>query len=417
MTLPGPRKIAAPWLAAPATQAVFEVFAAAGFKARAVGGIVRNTLLGRSTTDIDIATDARPEETLRLARSAGFKTIPTGLAHGTVTVIAAGTPFEITTLRRDVATDGRHAEVAFTSDWVADARRRDFTINALYCDADGTVFDPLGGCADLDPVRIRFIGDPAARIAEDYLRILRFFRFTANFVAGGALDPAGLAACHAGRAGLAQISGERIQVELLKLLAAPHAAAVTGALVDCSVFTALFDLTPRPGALSRLITIENRLGIAAEPVRRLAALAVGTFDDAARLDARLKLSASLRARLTATARNAAALDPIPDEPAARIAAYRIGSAAFTAGALLAWARSPQPLDDPAFNHLATLSARFTPPEFPVSGRDLIDLGYAPGPGLGAALKQLEDRWLADGFAPDRETLLRLARPGLPPTHG
>ena len=216
-------KISAPWLSATGTQAVFEALEQGGFNARAVGGIVRNTLLGLPATDIDIATDAPPQATMKLARASGLKTIPTGLAHGTITIIAHNTKYEVTTLRRDISTDGRHAEVAFTNDWAADAARRDFTINALYCDRHGTVFDPLGGSADLSPPKIRFIGNPTSRITEDYLRILRFFRFSATFCADGTLDKTGLAAASALSAGLSRISGERIQSELFKLLAAPFA--------------------------------------------------------------------------------------------------------------------------------------------------------------------------------------------------
>ncbi|MFM9936028.1 MAG: CCA tRNA nucleotidyltransferase, partial [Novosphingobium sp.] len=250
--------IAAAWLSAPATQAVFEALERGGYGARAVGGIVRNTLLDLPATDIDIATDALPEDTLRLAAAAGLKTIPTGLAHGTVTVISGGAAYEVTTLRRDVSTDGRHAEVAFTADWAADAARRDFTINALYCDRHGEVFDPLGGLADLDPVQVRFIGNAGQRIEEDYLRILRFFRFTATYVAHGVLDPAGLAACTALRGGLARISGERIQAELLRLLAAPHAVGVTRALIGSGVFAALFDVPAELDRLTRMVAIEGR---------------------------------------------------------------------------------------------------------------------------------------------------------------
>ena len=412
-----PLALDAAWLNARPTQAVFSTFAAAGFTARAVGGIVRNTLLGRPTTDIDLATDAHPHDTMRIAEAAGFKTIPTGLAHGTVTVIASGTPFEITTLRRDVATDGRHAEVAFTSDWAIDASRRDFTINALYCDADGTLFDPLGGLADLEPVRLRFIGNPVARIAEDYLRILRFFRFTATFVEGGVLDAEGLAACVGARAGLAQISGERIQAELLKLLAAPEAAPVTRALVDSGVFASLASVAARPADLARLIAIEDRLALPPDPLRRLAALAVATPQDAAVFDARLKLANRDRTRFTQAATNAALFASVPDEPDAKVFAYRLGLPAFKDGALIAWARSGRGVDDAAFHHLATLPGRFTPPGFPLSGGDLIALGLASGPQIGDALDRLESHWLAHGFTPDRDGLLALAKQWLPGAHG
>ena len=222
VTLPSPRQRA---LADPAeTQAVLAALRRAGHEGRIVGGAVRNALMGKPVADIDIATPATPEQVMRAATAAGLHVIPTGLQHGTVTVVANHVPHEVTTLRRDVATDGRHATVAFTQDWAADAARRDFTINALYCDADGTVHDPLGGYPDLVARRVRFIGSADQRIAEDYLRILRFFRFHAEY-ASGPLDAGGLAACVRGRDGLARLSAERIRAEMLKLILAPGALA------------------------------------------------------------------------------------------------------------------------------------------------------------------------------------------------
>jgi len=407
-------RLEADWLVAASTQSVFKALERGGFRARAVGGSVRNALLKLPVSDIDLATDAPPDDVLRLAAAAGFKIIPTGLAHGTVTVIAQSQPFEITTLRRDVATDGRHAEVAFTTDWVADARRRDFTINALYCDADGTIFDPLGGVQDLDPVRIRFIGDARRRIEEDYLRILRFFRFTAVYTAGGVVDADGLAACTALRDGLARISGERIQAELLKLLVAPHAGAVTAALVASGVLRALVDAEPHASDLARLIAIEERLGLTPDPVRRLAALAVVTSTDASALDRRLKLSAKDRGRLNCSAAHAGELSPQLDERQLRVCAYRWGMPSYEDAALHGWARSGAGVDDAGWFGVASLASRFTPPEFPISGRDLVALGYPAGPGVGETLERLEAGWIAGGFQLDRNELIALARAALPP---
>ena len=398
-------RLTAPWLESPATQSVFSALERGGYTVRAVGGIVRNTLLGLPATDIDIATNARPQDTLRLAADSGLKTIPTGLAHGTVTVMAAGVPFEVTTLRRDVATDGRHARVAFTDDWAADASRRDFTINALYCSRTGELFDPLGGAVDLSPVKIRFIGDPAQRIGEDYLRILRFFRFTATYCADGQLDAAGVSACAAHRCGLSRISGERIQAELLALLVARHARSVTEAVIESGVFAALFELSPRLSVMASLIALETQLGRVPDPVLRLGALCVATPDDAARLDRRLKLSARDRVRLAALPRLAGSIEPRLDESAVKLAVYRLGPSAYLDAVLLAWASSGCPADDAAFLKLATLPDRWTAPVFPVSGADIVALGVPPGPQIGVLLARLESEWMAAGFVGERADLL------------
>jgi len=213
----------AAWLEREETQAVFDALQAHGIETRAVGGAVRNTLLGLTVTEVDLATTAVPEEVMALAAKAGLKAVPTGIDHGTVTLVASGVPFEVTTLRRDVETFGRHARIAYTKDWEEDARRRDFTLNALYADRDGRVFDPLGGYADLRAGQVRFIGDAEERIKEDYLRILRFFRFHAYY-GKGPLDPAGLAAAVRLRGGLDQLSAERVAAELRRILIAPQAA-------------------------------------------------------------------------------------------------------------------------------------------------------------------------------------------------
>ncbi len=423
--------LTARWLDAPATQAVFAALEGGGYAARAVGGIVRNTLLGLPATDIDIATDAPPAETMRLAEAAGLKTIPTGIGHGTVTVIAHGTPIEVTTLRLDIATDGRRADVAFTNDWVADASRRDFTINALYCDRKGALFDPLGGLADLSPMKVRFIGDAAQRIGEDYLRILRFFRFTAIYSPDGALDPPGLAASTALCANLRQISGERIQSELFKLLAAPHAVRVAQALIACGVFDALFapEGTSEPGpaaergadgaALAKLAALEQCLGLPADAVLRLAAIAAVDERAVKRLDRRLKLAARDRNRLLALAQTARPLLLEMKELPAKALAYRIGPGLYKDAILLAWSRSSRDANDADSTELATLCDRWSAPVFPLSGADAIALGLKPGPEVGVLLGRVEADWIADGFKQSRDALIerlqRLASPaGNPP---
>jgi poly(A) polymerase len=396
-------QLTAPWLSSAATQRVFAALEAGGYGVRAVGGCVRNGLLGLPATDIDIATTALPEDTLRCATRAGLKTIPTGLAHGTVTVIADSVPHEVTTLRRDVATDGRHATVAFTDDWAGDASRRDFTINALYCDRQGEVFDPLGGLGDLDPLRVRFIGDPDRRIEEDYLRILRFFRFSATFGEGGQLDTPGLAACARLAPGLAQISGERIYVELMKLLVAPQGVVITEALVQSGVLAHCLTLAPHLSTLQRLCTLEHGLGLPADAERRLAALCVGEPTDVRVIDQRLKLAIRVRSRLSRAAGPAfdLALEPV----GARAAIYRLGAEGYLDAVLLAWARSPRALDDPHLRNLALLPRSFATPVFPLAGRDILDLGVVPGARFARLLSDFEEEWIAGDFAMDRAALL------------
>jgi poly(A) polymerase len=402
----------ADWLARGETQAVFTVLQAGGYAIRAVGGCVRNTLLGKPAGDIDFATTARPGDVVRLASAAGHQAIPTGIAHGTVTVIINGTPFEITTLRRDVSTDGRRATVAFTDDWAEDAGRRDFTLNALYCDADGRLHDPLGGLEDLLARRIRFIGEPADRIREDYLRILRFFRLHAEH-ANGPLDPSGLAASIALRDGLASLSGERVQKELLRLAAAPGAAAALRAMGEAGMFTTLFGITPRPNTLDAMIDIEASLAIEADPVRRIAALLVETSADAARIDERLKLSRSDRAALDLSVTATEQINPSQGEPALRRALYRSGSAVtYKETVIAAWARSGSAAGQQAWRHAFNLPDRWPRPDFPLRGTDVLALGIAPGPAVGELLAQVEAWWIESDFLNDRRVLLdKLAATG------
>src|SRR5215831_3005043 len=253
-----PRLAGAPWLTRRSTQAVFNALTQRGFGARAVGGAVRNALLGRAVDDVDIATTARPEQVMAAAQAAGLRAVATGIAHGTVTVLADHVPYEVTTLREDVETHGRHATVAFTDDWQVDAQRRDFTINALYCDATGQILDPLGGYADILARRVRFIGDAGERIREDYLRILRFFRFTAEYGAGP-VDAAGVAACVEHRHGLARLSAERMRLELLRLLAAERGPELVRSLLEYGLLTLVLGVAPRPALLDALAAIEGAL--------------------------------------------------------------------------------------------------------------------------------------------------------------
>ena len=278
-----PSVASADWFLRPQTQAVFACLNRDGFEARAVGGVVRNSLLGRAVTEVDFATDAKPEDIVRLADEAGLaKLVPTGIAHGTVTVIAGGVPFEVTSLRRDVETDGRHATVAFGGDWAGDARRRDFTMNALYADAAGKVHDPLGGLSDLRAGRVRFVGDAAERIREDYLRTLRFFRFSADY-SHGDFDAAGVAAAIRERAGLSRLSRERVRMEMLRILLTRRAPEAIEVMDESGLLLLLLGGVVRRARFERLCQIEAALERAPDAILRLAALGLFVEEDAGRL--------------------------------------------------------------------------------------------------------------------------------------
>ena len=407
--IPLPSLAKASWLTRPETQAVLAALKAAGHEGRIVGGAVRNALLGRPVADIDIATPATPEQVMRAAAAAGLHVIPTGLQHGTVTVVNHHVPHEVTTLRRDVDTDGRHATVAFTQDWAADAARRDFTINALTCDAAGTVHDPLGGYPDLVARRVRFIGSADQRIAEDYLRILRFFRFHAEYAAGPP-DAEGLAACVRGLHGLARLSAERVRGELLKLILAPRALEVLEAMHAHGLLLPVLGTQPRLADLSRLIAIEKTLAIAAEPIRHLGCLALHAEEDVAGLGTRLRLSNDACAVLETLVSPAAKSLPVAlGIAAAKPLLYRMGAQAWRDAVLVQWAWSGASPGDAGWRQLATLPERWPVPVFPVKGGDLLALGVLPGPRVGALLRQLEEQWIAGGFEDGRDRLLALAR--------
>lgn len=397
----------AEWLERTETQAIFAGLNREGFEARAVGGAVRNTLIGRPVSDIDFATTARPEDTIRLAQSAGLKTVPTGIEHGTITVIADGMPFEVTTLRRDVETDGRRAIVAFGGDWAEDARRRDFTMNALYADAAGRIHDPLGGLPDALGGKVRFIGDPQQRIREDYLRILRFFRFSAQY-GDGALDAEGFTACLRERAGMLSLSRERIRAELLKLLVAPAAEAVVDAMENSGLLLGVLGGVTFGWRLRRLAVLERELAREPSAVLRLAALGVEIAEDAARLAERLRLSSTERQHLEALA-DLHEFRRFVLQEGAKAQLYRRGPHSFTDALLLDWARSGNAASDAARREMYAIATSWTPPAFPLSGADLIAEGVQPGPALGALLRELEARWLASGFTMEKAHLLALAR--------
>lgn len=399
-----PRLVGATWLERASTRAVLDAIAAGGFQARVVGGAVRNALIGVPVKDVDIATTARPEDVIRLAAAAALGAVPTGIAHGTVTVIADHQPIEVTTLRRDIETFGRHARVTFTADWAEDAARRDFTLNALYCDRDGTVHDPVGGYADLVARRVRFIGDARDRIREDYLRILRFFRFTATY-AEGPPDADGLAASVALAAGLTQLSAERVRAELLRLLAAPRAVEIVAVMAEAGLIATLVGAPGDLELLRRLAAVETALGHDADPLLRLAALA-GGGRDLTTLGARLRLSNTESERLARLVLPDPAFDPATDDRQARAFLYRFGVEAFRDGVRLAWARSGAAADDSRWRGRFVLPNRWKVPTLPVRGADLLARGLAEGPAIGRVVRAFEDWWISEDFPRDE---VRLAR--------
>ena len=395
----------AEWFRRAGVQALFAALGREGHEARIVGGALRNTLLGLPVSDVDFAVTALPAEVMRFAGEAGLKSVPTGIDHGTITIVVEGVPYEVTTLRQDVETHGRHATVAFTRDWAADAARRDFTMNALYAAADGRVLDPLGGLDDLRARRIRFINSARDRIREDYLRILRFFRFTAEYAAG-APDPEGLAACISERAGLARLSPERIRAELLRILVARGPMAAIEPMMETGLLTSLLGGVTYPGHFARVAEIEVGLSLPPAPIRRLAALAARIEEDAARLTARLRLSNAEAARLGVMAAREPAIWREMGDVLSKQVLYRLGGERFRDRVLIAWAKSADGKADAAWRRLSQLPDLWTPPRFPVNGQDLMARGLKAGPEIGAALRELEAKWIASDYALGRDELLR-----------
>jgi poly(A) polymerase len=377
---------------------------AVGCEGRVVGGAVRNTLMGLPVSDIDVATPAAPDIVVSACVRAGLAAIPTGLAHGTVTVIADHTPIEVTTLRRDVETDGRHATVAFTDDWAEDARRRDFTMNALYCDARGRLYDFVGGHADLVDRRVRFIGDADARIAEDYLRILRFFRFYAAYAAGDP-DRSAMGACARGIAGIGRLSAERIRAELVKLLAAPGAAAAVRAMGDIGLLPVLLGIAPRPRVMEQIVAGEAEADGPPDAMLRLSALTIAVADDIPRIADRLRLSNEERkALLVIDLQGLTSLGTI-NARRAREVVYRTGVAASRRWALALAAVSPK--RRPEADLLRRTATEWMPPRLPVTGADLIARGMSPGPAIGKLLAELEAWWIAEDFPGEKATIEKL----------
>jgi poly(A) polymerase len=405
-------KGSAAWLDDPLVGALFAVLNTGG-EARIVGGAVRNTLLGKPAGDLDFATTHLPDATMTLVAAAGFKPVPTGYAHGTITAVKEGRGFEITTLRRDVSTDGRHAEVAFGVDWAADARRRDFTINAMSCDADGALHDYCGGLADLEKGVIRFIGDAEARINEDQLRGMRFYRFFAWYGTGRP-DADGIRATAKLKSGLSRLSAERVWQELRKLLLAPDPARALLWMRQSGVLTEVLPESAKWGidAVPGLVAAEQSLGWRPDALLRLAAITPPDQDRVSAMAARLKFSNAERDRVLAHAR-AAPAGPELSDAALRKRLYREGASGLTDRLRLALAasRAKAAESDAAMLEAAHrtrqlgITEAWVRPVFPVGGGELKERTGLDGPALGAALSALETRWVDSGFTLTREQLL------------
>ena len=381
------------WLNEPRLQKVLGVLNTGG-QTRIAGGAVRNALMKRPISDVDLATTLSPTDVMQLARGAGFGVHPTGLEHGTVTVVNRAAAFEVTTLRRDIETDGRHAVVLFTKSFEEDAARRDFTINALYCDPIGKLYDFTDGYTDIRRKRIKFVGVAAQRIEEDYLRILRFFRFHAAY-GKGRPDAKGLAACKKLRKGLTQISAERLRQELLKLLVAQGAVAALQVMAKAGVLGQIIPYTDEWRVMKRLPT---------DDILRLMALA----KEPENLKEKLRLSNAEADRIQA-AISAPQITPSLREKERRALLYQLGPQAWRDRVSLSWARSRASLADAKWKKLLRLADRWAKPVLPLTGKDLLSVGFQAGPDMGAALQKAEDYWIVSDFTSTREDLMRLVK--------
>jgi poly(A) polymerase len=396
----------APWLKRGGVAQLLVTLNHGGEEARVVGGAVRNALLHLPVGEIDVATTALPEDVIRRVVAAGWKAAPTGIEHGTVTVIIDGKPFEVTTLRRDIETYGRKAKVVFGRDWTADAQRRDFTINALSAAADGEIYDYVGGIADIAARRVRFIGDPQQRIAEDFLRILRFFRFHAWY-GEGAPDAAGLRACITARAGLETLSRERVRMELLKLLVAPHATPTLAVMAEAGLLGTVLGGVPLLASFENMAKVEAASAVEPDAMRRLGALGITVREDGERLAQRLRLSNAEAERLLAL-ELWSRMSPMHGEKIAHAQLYQLGPQAFVDCVLIAWSRSEVGAADAAWREFANLPRRWTAPIFPLKAADFSRRGVVAGPQMGQALRAAEMAWIDADFPADRAAIEAIA---------
>jgi len=409
------------WLDWPETKVLIKAFARKKAPLRFVGGAVRDAVLGREVTDVDAATPLLPEAVIALLEKSKIKAVPTGLAHGTVTAVIDARHFEITTLRRDVATDGRHAEVQYTDNWQADAARRDFTMNALYLSPEGELFDYFDGIADAKNGDVRFIGDPALRVSEDYLRILRFFRFHAHYAEVNGLwgmpDEAALMVCMGQAALIETLSGERIQHEVMKLLAAKEPSHTLQMMQTVRVLPYALGLDLRDVEIFvRLEELERALDIRPEPIVRLAAFLYGIGAHMAKeealdiLTARLRLSNQRVKALLPIAKHHKMIQPKLSERQQKRALRYLGQTNFKRILWLNWAAGDEPFDElHPYRGMLALAEHWSPPVFPLTGDDLIKIGIQPGKELGELLRELEEEWEAGDYRMGKEELLRRAK--------
>lgn len=406
------------WMQAAETRQVVDALTARGAEVRFVGGCVRDSLLHRPIKDIDIATHEPPDRVMELLREAGIKVIPTGLVHGTVTAVIGKAHFEITTLREDVETFGRHARVAFTDNWTADAARRDLTMNAMFAAPDGRVFDPFDGMADLGAGRVRFVGNPLRRIEEDVLRLLRFFRFFAHY-GRPPLDPSALAACRKLAPRLKELSGERVAGELFRLLSAPDPASVLLTMHAEGILAHVLPEAHEFGRLRVLVWLESRAmvrdHVVPDPLRRLAGMLRTDADGARAVGNRLRLSADQTRRLAEIVAPAVAMTSSMDLPTARRALRRLGSERFRDLVLVAWADRRaiearlSSYETAAWTDLLDLADTWEPVALPVKGADCLDLGVPRGPAIGNVLGEVEAWWEQEDYRPDRAACLERLR--------
>jgi poly(A) polymerase len=386
------------WLNAPETRAVMDALTAGGGQARFVGGCVRNALMGVDVDDVDIATPLPPDDVIKRIEAAGLRAVPTGIEHGTVTAISGKTPFEITTLRRDVSTDGRRAVVAFSTEWAEDAMRRDFTMNALYADVAGQVYDYTGGLDDLRARRVRFIGEAAKRIEEDCLRSLRFFRFHAWY-GRGEIDAEGLRAVAAARSGIKTLSGERIQKEMLRLLAADAPVPVLRSMAASGVLSEVLAGPLEFERFQKLCEADGDNFFAADGLLRLGSLLT---DEAQAIDVarRWRLSNDDRVRLCAMMGAPVKIVSFLSIREVRRALYRFGAERFKDLTRLRWAEDPKASNGVQWRTLLALADSWVRPVLPVTGSDVMAAGVPQGPLVGRVLGEVEEWWIDSDFTDD-----------------
>jgi len=393
------------WMTSKEVMRLFKAFPKG--ELRFVGGCVRNALLGEPVRDIDLSTKLDPQEVIAILDAAEIKSVPTGINHGTVTAVIKGKPFEITSLRKDIETDGRRAVVTFTKDWAEDSQRRDFTINALYADAQGNIFDPTGeGLRDIENRTLHFISDANQRVVEDYLRILRYFRFLAWYGGDAKVDAKALKACRENRDGLAKVSAERIWSEIKRLLSAPHPGRACRIMLTNEVLEEVLPEASNVEGLELIIKLEQELGLEPDLLLRLMAMSSRDELAMARMCQRLKLSNAEKTRLMGWAGDRTSFDLGGDERTRKTTVYYAGSQVAMDRAILRAAGAEDPVKQSQWLALYEFAKAWEPPPFPLRGKDLQAQGVADGPEIGKKLDALRALWIRSGFTADKARLLQ-----------